>query len=149
MASIERPAESSLPRYLVVVAGQQRFAWELDVIREIVPTPVVTRLPGAPVWVLGLLNLRGRVVTVVDLAARMGLASGSGASIVVLELDGRMLGVRVDEVRSVANAEDATVEPVEAARAADGLVAGMVRLAEGPAALVDARAFARSVLITV
>ena len=133
----------------MVVTGQQRFAWELDVIREIVPTPVMTRLPGAPVWVLGLLNLRGRVVTVVDLALRMGLAGGAGSSIVVLELEGRMLGVRVDEVRSVANAEDAAVEPVEAARAADGLVAGMVRLAEGAAALVDAKAFARSVLVTV
>ena len=149
MASIERPTESSLPRYLVVVAGKQRFAWELSVIKEIVPTPTVTRLPGAPGWVLGLLNLRGRVVTVADLALRMGLATGAGASVVVLELDGRLLGVRVDEVRSVANAEDAAVEPVEAARAADGLVAGMVRLSEGPAALVDALAFARSVLVTL
>jgi purine-binding chemotaxis protein CheW len=149
LASIERSAESSLPRYLVVEAGAQRFAWELEFVREIVHTPVVTRLPGAPRWVLGLLNLRGRVVTVVDLALRMGLAEGAGASIVVLELDGRMLGVRVDAVRSVANAEDASVEPVEAARAADGLVSGMVRLAEGAAALVDAEAFVRSVLVTV
>jgi len=133
----------------VVVAGAQRFAWELEFVREIVPTPTVTRLPGAPGWVVGLLNLRGRVVTVVDLAQRMGLPPGAGASIVVLELEGRMLGVRVDAVRSVANAEDATVEPVEAARAADGLVAGMVRLAEGAAALVDASAFARSVLVSV
>jgi chemotaxis signal transduction protein len=61
-------------------------------------------------------------------------------------VEDRTLGVRVDLVRSVANAEDATVEPVEAARAADGLVMGMVRLAEGPAALVDAVALCRSVL---
>ena len=133
----------------MVVAGQQRFAWELSAIREIVPARAVTRLPGAPVWVLGLLNLRGRVVTVVDLALRMGLEAGADGSIVVLDVDERMLGVRVDEVRAVANAEDAAVEPVEAARAADGLVAGMVRLGEGPAALVDASAFARSVLMTV
>jgi len=132
----------------VVVAGQQRFAWELSAIKEIVPARAVTRLPGAPVWVLGLLNLRGRVVTVADLAVRMGLEAGTDGSIVVLDVDGRMLGVRVDEVRSVANAEEAAVEPVEAARAADGLVAGMVRLTEGPAALIDAAAFARSVLVT-
>lgn len=133
----------------MVVAGQQRFAWELSAIKEIVPARAVTRLPGAPVWVLGLLNLRGRVVTVADLALRMGLEAGADGSIVVLDVDGRMLGVRVDEVCAVANAEDAAVEPVEAARAADGLVAGMVRLSEGPAALVDAAAFARSVLVTV
>ena len=148
MASIERPPDSSAPRYLVVVAGWQRFAWEMGSIREIVPARAVTRLPGAPAWVLGLLNLRGSVVTVADLGLRMGLEGGEGGSVVVLEIDGRMLGVRVDAVRSVANAEDAMVEPVEAARAADGLVAGMVRLPEGPAALVDAAAFARSILVT-
>ena len=146
MASIERTGESAAPRYLVTEAGGQRFAWELTAIREIVPARAVTRLPGSPAWVLGLLNLRGAVITVVDLAQRLGLAAGAGASVVVLDVEERTLGVRVDLVRSVANAEDATVEPVEAARAADGLVMGMVRLAEGPAALVDAVALCRSVL---
>jgi purine-binding chemotaxis protein CheW len=146
LASIERTGDSAAPRYLVVEAGGQRFAWELTAIREIVPARAVTRLPGSPEWVLGLLNLRGAVLTVVDLAARLGLVSGVGASVVVLDVNERTFGVRVDLVRSVANAEDALVEPVEAARAADGLVMGMVRLAEGPAALVDASALCRSVL---
>jgi purine-binding chemotaxis protein CheW len=146
LASIERTGDSAAPRYLVVEAGGQRFAWELTAIREIVPARAVTRLPGSPVWVLGLLNLRGAVLTVVDLAARLGLVPGAGASVVVLDVNERTFGVRVDLVRSVANAEDALVEPVEAARAADGLVMGMVRLTEGPAALVDASALCRSVL---
>ena len=146
MASIERTGDSSLPRYLVVEAGGQRFAWELTAIREIVPARAATRLPGSPAWVLGLVNLRGAVLTVIDLATRLGLEAGAGASVVVLDVAERTLGVRVDLVRSVANAEDAAVEPVEAARAADGLVTGMVRLAEGPAALIDAAALCRSVL---
>lgn len=128
--------------------GGQRFAWALTVIREIVPARTVTRLPGAPRWVLGLLNLRGTVLTVVDLAARLGLDAGAGESVVVLDVDERALGVRVDRVRAVASSEDAAVEPVEAARAADGLVTGMVRLAQGPAAVVDAAALCRSVLAT-
>jgi purine-binding chemotaxis protein CheW len=148
LASIERTGDHAAPRYLVVEAGGQRFAWELTAIREIVPARAVTRLPGSPTWVLGLLNLRGMVVTVVDLAARLGLAAGAGVSVVVLDVEERRLGVRVDRVWSVANAEEATVEPVEAARAADGLVMGMVRLADGPAALVDAAAFCRAVLAT-
>jgi len=130
----------------VVEAGGQRFAWELTAIREIVPAHAATRLPGSPAWVLGLVNLRGAVLTVIDLATRLGLEAGAGASVVVLDVAERTLGVRVDLVRAVANAEDATVEPVEAARAADGLVTGMVRLAEGPAALIDAAALCRSVL---
>jgi purine-binding chemotaxis protein CheW len=109
---------------------------------------MVTRLPGSPVWVLGLLNLRGAVLTVVDLATRLGLRAGDAASIVVLEVEGRTLGVRVDRVFAVANADAATVDPVEAARSADGLVRGMVRLAEGPAALIDAAELCRTVLAT-
>jgi purine-binding chemotaxis protein CheW len=148
LASIERSGESDAPRYLVIEAGGQRFALELTAIREIVPARAATRLPGSPPWVIGLLNLRGAVLTVVDLAIRLGLESIEGESIVVLDVEERALGVRVDHVLSVANAEDAVVEPVEAARAADGLVMGMVRLADEPAALIDAAALCRSVLAT-
>lgn len=122
------------------------MAWELSVVREIIPARAVTRLPGAPPWVLGLLNLRGAVVTVMDLAVRLGLPGAEAQSVIVLELDERLLGVRVDAVESVALAEDARVEPVEAARAAEGLIAGMVRLENGTAFLVDAGALVRSVL---
>jgi purine-binding chemotaxis protein CheW len=140
--------ESGGVRYLITEVAGQRMAWELAMVREIVPTRAVTRLPGAPAWVLGLLNLRGTVLTVVDLAARLSLPAGAGESVVVLDVDGRALGVRVDRVRAVAAAEDVTVEGVEAARGAEGLVSGMVRLAEGPAALMDAAALCKSVLAT-
>jgi purine-binding chemotaxis protein CheW len=135
-------------RYLVTEVAGQRIAWELALVREIVPTRAVTRLPGAPAWVLGLLNLRGTVLTVIDLAVRLSLPPGAGESVVVVTVEGRSLGVRVDRVRSVASAE-ARVEPVDAARAADGLVTGMVRLPEGTAALLDAAALCRSVLAMV
>ncbi len=140
--------ESGGARYLVTEVAGERMAWDLATVREIVPARAVTRLPGAPAWVLGLLNLRGTVLTVVDLATRFSLPPGDGESVVVLELDGRSLGVRVDRVRAVAAAEEVTLEGVEAARAAEGLVAGMVRLREGPAALVDAAALFKSVLAT-
>jgi purine-binding chemotaxis protein CheW len=135
-----------MPRYLVVEAGGQRIAWELALVREIATVRSVTRLPGAPAFVLGLLNLRGMVLTVVDLALRLGLAPVGIGSVVVLDVEGRALGVRVDAVRSVASAEEAVLDPVDAARAAEGLVTGMVRLAEGPAALIDAAALCRAVL---
>ncbi len=152
MASIEESADpaldAALPRYLVARVGTQRVAWEMTAVREIVPVGVLTRLPGAPAWVLGLLNLRGAVLTVIDLADRLGLAAREGASVIVVEAGSRALGVRVDAVESVALAEEARVEPVEEARRAEGLVAGMVRLADGTALLMDADALLRSVLAT-
>ena len=141
-------AATALPRYLVARAGGQRVAWEMSAVREIIPARAGTRLPGAPDWVIGLLNLRGAVVTVMDLAGRLALPAGAGQSVIVLEIDGRAMGVRVDAVESVASAEDTRVEPVEAARAAAGLVAGVVRLQDGErtALLMDARALVHSVL---
>ena len=58
-----------------------------------------------------MLNLRGAVVTVMDLAGRLALPAGAGQSVIVLEIDGRAMGVRVDAVESVASAEDTRVEP--------------------------------------
>jgi chemotaxis signal transduction protein len=132
-------SESGGARYLITEVAGQRFAWDLATVREIVPARSMTRLPGAPVWV---------VLTVIDLAARLALVAREGESVVVLDVDGRALGVRVDRVRVVAAAEQVTVETVEAARGAAGLVSGMVRSAEGTAALVDAVVLCRSVLAT-
>jgi purine-binding chemotaxis protein CheW len=115
----------------------------MGAVREIIPSRAVTRLPGSPPWVLGLLNLRGSVLTVVDLAGRLGLGAGAAQSVVVVEAQGRALGVRVDAVETVALAEDARVEAVEAARSAEGLVAGMVRLRDGTALLMDAEVILR------
>ena len=129
-------------------AGGQRFAWELAQVREILTTRDVTRLPGSPGWILGLLNLRGTVLTVTDLAVRLGLEPRGTGTVVVIESEGRALGVRVDAVRKVATAAQATLEPVDRVRAAEGLVAGMVRMADGPAALIDATALCRTVLAT-
>jgi purine-binding chemotaxis protein CheW len=134
---------------LVARVGTQRVAWVMTAVREIIPVRPMTRLPGAPDWVSGLLNLRGAVLTVVELSGRLGLDRGPAPSVIVLEVNGRSLGVRVDVVESVALAEDARMEPVEDARTVDGLVVGMVRLADGTALLMDAEALLRSVLATV
>ncbi|MHB1297705.1 MAG: chemotaxis protein CheW [Gemmatimonadaceae bacterium] len=138
MASIEESADPAAPRYLITRVGGQRVAWVMSSVREIIPSRPATRLPGAPEWVLGLLNLRGTVVTVVDLANRLGLLPGAGQSVLMVESGPKVVGVRVDAVDAVAAAEDARVEPVEGARSADGMVAGMVRLENGTALLMDA-----------
>ncbi len=81
------------------IAGRTRCA-EIDEVREIVPIMPTTRLPGAPVYVRGLINLRGVLVTVMDAALCLyGVpAAGANASILLVERGGRMAGVIVDNV---------------------------------------------------
>lgn len=81
------------------VAGRTRCC-ELDQVREIVPILRTTRLPGAPVFVRGLINLRGNLVTILDAAMCLyGVpADDSAASILLVERGGRIAGVVVDNV---------------------------------------------------
>jgi purine-binding chemotaxis protein CheW len=94
------PPPVELRRVLVfAIAGRTRCA-ELGDVREIVPITETTRLPGAPRFVRGLINLRGTLVTVMDAALCLyGVpADGANASILLVERNGRLAGVIVDNV---------------------------------------------------
>jgi purine-binding chemotaxis protein CheW len=103
---------------MVVVAGGERRGIDLDAVREVAPARACTPLPGAPACVLGLANLGGRVVTVVDLAAALGLDPGDAPDgrIVVVSHAGRGVGLAVDEVVGIDPASAPTAAPLETGR---------------------------------
>jgi len=101
--------------YMLVSTGGKLFALELDVIREVVTARPFTPLPGAPAWVSGLVNVRGSVVTVVDLSLRLRLpASADRASrrVVVVRSGDRSFGIAVDDVVRILRVQPATLEPL-------------------------------------
>jgi purine-binding chemotaxis protein CheW len=151
---LEMEGATTADRYLVAEAAGQRVAFPLGAVREIIPPRAVTRLPGAGDWVLGLLNLRGLVLTVVDLSVRFRGTSGESPSIVVLEVEGRMFGVQVAAVLAVAGAEvgregNETLAAVDDARSAEGLVAGLVEVPGGTALAIDVTALQHAALAAV
>jgi chemotaxis signal transduction protein len=90
----------SMRRMLVFsIAGRARCA-PVEAVREIVPITPTTRLPGAPSYVRGLINLRGTLITVMDAAKCLyGVeADDTLASILLVEHRGRVAGVIVDNV---------------------------------------------------
>jgi purine-binding chemotaxis protein CheW len=125
-------------------------ACDLNAIREIVPARSTTRLPGAPAWVCGLLNLRGTLLTVVSLAVRFGEEDSAMRSIIVAEGEGRVFGIGVDGVRDVQSVPDDALEDVDVQRSAGGIVRGLARVgrARDQLALVcDVNAIARQALV--
>jgi len=102
--------------------GTELFGVPISTVQEIVRVPVIARIPQAPDFVKGVINLRGRVITVVDIRTRMG-QSGTGAGagdseeqakkarVLVVEADGRLVGVIVDEVAEVLRLAAAQVDP--------------------------------------
>jgi len=88
-------------RVVLFLAGGHTFGIAVNRIREIIPAREYTPLPGSGAHVCGLINLRGRIVTVMDLAARLGLPPAAGHaehSIVIAEYGDRLLGMAVQDV---------------------------------------------------
>ena len=130
MASIESTADLQLRRFLLFGVEGRLCACDLEAVREIIPARAATRLPGAPEWVRGLINLRGTLVTVVDLAVRFGSADGAGRAkmIIVAEAAGKAFGIGVDEVRDVQFVAGDALEDVDAERAAGGIIRGLAHV---------------------
>ncbi|MDB5535468.1 MAG: chemotaxis protein [Devosia sp.] len=96
-------------RQLTVVIGGQSYGLAADAVLEVIRCPKVTRVPHGPPALVGVCNLRGKVLPVVSLARLMGTSAGSEDRVVVLEYNGSVgllvdavLKLDVDEKRSVA-----------------------------------------------
>lgn len=100
------------------------YAIEAARVQEIVSRPGETRVPHVPGYVIGIVNLRGRVVPTVDLLRRFNLGSSveSATQIVVVEIRGSLVGILVDLVTEVLNVPLAKMEPPP-----ETVVAGPVR----------------------
>lgn len=113
---------------------------ELGTVREIIPARRPTRLPGAGAYVSGLVNVRGTIVTVIDLGARLGRADtpavGTG-SIVLIEHGAKLVGVAVDEVQDVRLTAELELETEAEALVPGGAVRAVGRLDGEVVALLD------------
>src|SRR5882672_4515395 len=86
-------------RVLLFRCGGQVLAVEAGAVREILGASEPTRIPGAPPAVLGLVNVRGTLVPVVDAARAVGLPGESRrGTLIIVERHGRPVALAVDEV---------------------------------------------------
>ncbi|MHB8857894.1 MAG: chemotaxis protein CheW [Thermoleophilia bacterium] len=108
----EKP-EDTLPFVVFSLAGET-FAVEITRIREIIRIPKVTWVPGAPDLIRGVINLRGNVVAVIDLAAILSLPASvetPKSRIIVAETGDQVAGMLVDSVSRVSDIAPSQVEP--------------------------------------
>lgn len=95
--------EGKEPRLLVWRAGGRRCAAGADGLEEIVPAGAITPVPGVPAPVMGLANVRGRVVTVVDGRRLVGVVPDTPpAWLVLARVGARTVALAVDEVEDLA-----------------------------------------------
>ena len=118
-------------RALLLPVGDDLYAIELTQVREVVPAPVVTPIPSAPVGVHGVFNLRGQVVPLLDTAALLGVGGGAPVDHVAVAMtDLGLAGLAVEAVPSQvdlgARAGDSELEHGVGRFALDGSLATLV-----------------------
>lgn len=92
------------PMFVTMYIDSQMFGIEVRHVRDVLRAQTVTPIPLAPPEVAGSLNLRGRIVTVIDLRKRLKLppgAEGAASNFVVVELKGELYSLMVDGVGEV------------------------------------------------
>ena len=94
--------------------GEQEFCVDIMSVREIRGWAPVTPLPHSPGFLRGVLNLRGAVLPIVDLAERLGLAATDPSArhvIIVAQVKHQVVGLLVDAVSDILTITDGTIQP--------------------------------------
>lgn len=105
-------------QYLTFLAGNERFAMGILDVKELIEISSMTRVPMTPAFIRGVINLRGSVVPVIDLASRLGQHTSKltkRSCIVLVEIpvedETQTVGMLVDEVNQILEIDESHIQP--------------------------------------
>jgi len=133
-------------KYLVFSLGEERYGIGILDVREIIGLMDIHELPNMPPFFKGVINLRDRVIPVMDLRAKFGMeevAYDERTCIIIVEISGvrgsTLVGIIVDRVSEVANIKEEQIEdpPAMGGGVDTSVILGMAKLPEGVTILLD------------
>lgn len=110
-------SESKSRQYIAFKLGDEEFAFEISSVKEIFPTQSVTKVHRSPEYIEGVMNIRGRLVTVIDLRKRFKLDAAEAnekSRIIVIDSREAPVGFMVDEVTEVTRLSPDSIESIPA-----------------------------------
>ena len=113
MASIEASSQA-LQQVLCFALAGEAYALPILKVREIQAQATITRIPKAPPYMPGVINLRGAIVPILELRHRFSLGAAPDDTrpvIVIVEVQGRTVGIRVDSVSDVLDLDPGSIRP--------------------------------------
>lgn len=109
-----RQTDSDLLQLVSFMVGTEEFAIPILAVQEINRMMQITRVPGSPAFIEGVINLRGKIIPVLNLRKRFGMnpvEQSNDARIIVVEVSNRVIGFTVDRVNEVLRIPADIVEP--------------------------------------
>jgi purine-binding chemotaxis protein CheW len=120
---------------VVFCLGDAEYAVTIDQVQEIINVTEITRVPRAPFYILGVFNLRGKVIPAIDLKQRLSLGTTTVTDVsrlVVVKVGEHVVGLLVDGVSETTLVEKNAIEPasVMMGSVSQDLVEGIVKIEE-------------------
>jgi len=146
----KRDQAETLLHLVTFQLGKEEYGVEIASVQEIIRATDITPVPGAPSHVRGVINLRGKIIPVVDLRRRFALATVEASEsqrIIVVELGEKRIGMLVDSVSQVIKVPAGVVEemPEEATSVDENFIKGVGKLENRLVIILDLN---KSLLLT-
>lgn len=113
MSDIDGKVDEKVHQWVTFSLGDETYGIMVMQVQEVLKIPDIAPVPGAADYVVGIINLRGNVVTVVDTRHRFGLPPkelDDASRIVVIEVGNQILGILVDSVAEVVELKSSMIE---------------------------------------
>ncbi|MDG5766762.1 chemotaxis protein CheW [Balneolales bacterium ANBcel1] len=129
-------------KFLTFFLGKEEYAIEILKVQEIIGLMPITPVPSMPMYIRGVLNLRGKIIPVMDLRSRFGFEAVEDTEetcIIVVQESRFRMGVVVDKVSEVADIDGAQIEEVPSfgANVSDDYLSGIGKVGESVKLLLD------------
>jgi purine-binding chemotaxis protein CheW len=149
LASTAPTFDVPVRRLVLFRLGDRLYGIDLEAVREILPVRRATRLPGSPAYVAGLINVRGTIVTVIDLGARLDGNSSLAAdgSVMLVEHRQKIVGVAVAEVKDVMMLPAESIERATERDGEDASIVGLGRMDDKVVIILDIHSIIKHVLL--
>lgn len=139
---VRNDESDSLLQLVTFTISNEEFGLDILRVQEIIRTMEITRVPRAPEFVEGVINLRGRVIPIIDLRRRFGMESkkhDSQTRIIVVEINAMIVGFVVDSVSEVLRIRASTVEapPAVVSGVESEYISGVGKLEDRLLILID------------
>ena len=128
IALAEEPVNSR--KFLIFMTDDLKLGVYAEYVVEILTNQPITYLPMLPDFIRGIINMRGQMIPIVDIRARLGRAPADQSLVIVLNIEGTHLGILVDAVDQMTDIPNSHILPMPAQNT-QILVSGMCSLPDG------------------
>jgi purine-binding chemotaxis protein CheW len=118
-------------KLITFMLQEDEYGFEIDFVQEIRRMKRFTHVPQAPVFVEGIIKLRGKVIPLIDLRKRLGLPDkeyGKYTRNIILNMEGHILGVIVDSVTEMLTIPEENIDPPDSVLATTGFLKGVAKV---------------------